>query len=341
MSTRTASADDAVIARTHGEHATDPRTSGQLLKRLASTYYLQGTLLAAIILSVFFVPNFATTGNAQNILTQASFAGLVACGMTLLIIGGQFDLSVAGIIGVAAVVTAKVLPATTIGIAVLVALGVGAALGAINGVIVTKIRIPPFIATFGMYNVYLASAFIITSGNVVGISSVHYQELGISRIAGIPVVFLVFLLCCVAVYALVNRTYFGRKLRTVGSNETAARLAGVRVDRVKIIAFAVAGLLTGVAAAGLSALLSSANGTMAQGMELNAIAISVVGGTALRGGRGTILGTFTAALLITLISNALNLLQVQSYWQSIVTGAILIVALVVGGLRKDAVRGAA
>ncbi|MFD1811656.1 ABC transporter permease [Rhodococcus gannanensis] len=317
------------------------KSATALAKHLASTYYLQATLLVAIIVAAVLVPNIATTGNVQNILTQASFAGVVACGMTLLIIGGQFDLSVAGIIGVAAVVTAKVLPSTMIGTAILVALGVGAALGALNGIVVTKIRIPPFIATFGMYNVYLALAFIITSGDVIGITSVHYQQLGIDRIAGIPLVFIVFVISCVAVYALVNRTYFGRQLRAVGSNETAARLAGVHVNRVKITAFAIAGLLTGLAAVGLSSLLSSASGTMAQGMELNAIAIAVVGGTALRGGRGTIVGTFTAALLITLIGNALNLLQVQSYWQNIVTGAILVIALVFGGLRKDTVRGAA
>ncbi|MFD1211163.1 ABC transporter permease [Arthrobacter sp. GCM10027362] len=307
----------------------------------ASRYYLQIIVVVLAGILSLVIPTFSTGYNIQNILTQASFSGLIACGMTLLIAGGLFDLSVAGMLAVVAVVTANVLPHSTIGLAIVTALVTGTVLGVINGLVVTKAGISPFIATLGMFNVYLALAFILSGGQVVPIPSVHFQQLGTMKVAGIPLVFLVFAFVCLGSHFLLHLTHFGRRLRAVGSSETAARMAGIRVDRVKITAFAVTGLFTAVAAVGLSGLLSSANATMASGMELSAIAIAVVGGTALRGGQGTLLGTFTAALFMTMISTALNLLQVSSYWQYIATGIILIVSLILGSLRRgDVVRGA-
>ncbi|GLV77769.1 ABC transporter permease [Streptomyces hygroscopicus] len=323
-----------------GPSKADVRERRSRLLSFMTAYYLQVTTAVVIVGLSVFVPDFGNRANLQNIATQASFAGLVACGMTLLITAGLFDLSVAGIIAVVGVVTAKVLPGTTIGMALLLAIVVGIFLGLTNGVVVTKLRIPPFISTFGMLNIYLAVAFIATGGQVIPIDSYYFQQLGTATVAGAPLVFIAFSVVAAASYCLLYRTYFGRRLRAIGSSEQAARMAGIPVDRVKILAFGLTGLFTAIAAIGLSALLSSSGGTMAKDMELNAIAITVVGGTALRGGRGTLLGTFTAAIFITVIANALNLLDVSSYVQNIVTGFILIAALIVGSVRKDVVRGA-
>ncbi len=280
-------------------------------------------------------PNFRSAGNVQSIVTQASFAGLIACGITLLIVGGMIDLSVAGILAVSAVTAAAVLPHTTIGGAIALALLVGAALGALNGFIVTKLKIPSFIATLGMLNIYLAVAFIWTQGRVQPISAVHYRSIGTDRVLGVPLPFIVFTLVCILSWAVLRRTLLGRHLRATGSSEVASRMAGIRVDRVIITTFAISGLFTAIAAVLLSALLSSANGSMALGIELQAIAIAVVGGTSLRGGDGSILGTFTAAFLFSAMNSALNLLGVPSYWQNIAIGAVLIGALALGARRRS------
>ncbi|MFV0405679.1 MAG: ABC transporter permease [Propioniciclava sp.] len=321
--------------------AVRPSSAGSGAALFVERYYLQLGVLLLLVILALAVPRFATGANAANIMTQASFAGLIACGMTLLIAGGLFDLSVAGIVALAAVIAGTLLPHTTIGLAAGAGLAVGVGLGILNGIVVTKIRIPPFIATFGMYNIYLAAAFILTDGNVLPIVSTHYRAMGTASFGGIPGIFLVFSGVCVLSHLLLYRTRFGRQLRAVGSSEPAARMGGIPVDRIKIVAFALTGLFTALAAVGLSALLSSANGTMATGIELTAITIAVVGGTALRGGQGTLVGTFTGAIFITSVSNALNLLGVQSYWQTIGVGAILVLTLVVGSLTsRTRIRGA-
>nr|WP_244632876.1 ABC transporter permease [Aeromicrobium sp. CFBP 8757] len=298
-------------------------------------------IVLMVILSIT-VPNFAASANYSNIAQQASFAGIVACGMTLLIAGGLFDLSVAGVTAVSAVATVLVLPNTTIGAAALVGILVGGALGVVNGVVVTKIQIPPFIATFGLFNIYTAIAFMMTGGTILAVSSVDFQSFATSTVASVPAIFLVFIAVCALSHALLYRTTFGRQLRAVGSNELAAEMAGIRVDRVKIIAFTITGLFTGLSAVALAALLSSATGNMATGVELNAITIAVVGGTALRGGEGRLLGTFTGAIFITVVNSALNLTGVSSYWQSVSVGLILVLTLVIGALtgRRTGIRGA-
>lgn len=321
--------------------ASTPSQSRPDAKQLIGRYYLQVILIVVVILLAITQPNFRSAGNISNVLLQASFAGLVACGMTLLIAGGLFDLSVAGIIAVCGVAVATILPKTTIGAAIGVAIVLGILLGVLNGLVVTKIRIPAFIATLGMLNLYLAVAFIWTEGKVIPIESTAFLQLGNASVLSIPLVFIIFVLVCVVSHLLLHRTYFGRNLRAVGSSEQAARMAGLPVDRVKILAFAVTGLFTAVAALGLSALLSSANGTMATGFELSAIAIAVVGGTALRGGRGTLLGTFTGALVFAVLNNALNLLGVDPYWQYVAVGLVLVAALALGAVRRTgSVRGA-
>jgi len=330
-----------VETRAAANDAATQNASTPRVRQLSGRYYLQIILIVVVILLAITQPNFRTAGNISNVLLQASFAGLVACGMTLLIAGGLFDLSVAGIIAVCGVAVATILPKTTIGAAIGLALVIGVILGVLNGVVVTKIRIPAFIATLGMLNLYLAVAFIWTQGKVIPIESTAFLQLGNASVLSIPLVFLVFAVVCVVSHLLLHRTYFGRNLRAIGSSEQAASMAGLPVARVKILAFATTGLFTAVAAVGLSALLSSANGTMATGFELNAIAIAVVGGTALRGGQGTLLGTFTGALVFAVLNNALNLLGVDPYWQYVAVGLVLVAALALGAFRRTAsVRGA-
>jgi ribose/xylose/arabinose/galactoside ABC-type transport system permease subunit len=304
------------------------------VRGFAGRYALQLFTIVAFVVVGVVEPSFRQPGNIASILLQSSFTGLAAAGMTLLIVGGMIDLSVAGVIALSAVTVAYVLPHTLVGTAVAAALALGALLGLLNGVIVTKLRFPPFIATFGMLNLYLAAAFIWTDGATVPVLSSGFLPLGFADVAGVPVLFLVMVAGVVVCHLLLHRTRFGRNLRAIGSSEAASRMAGLPVDRIRILAFGLVGLLTAMAGVGLTALLSSASPNMSLGFELNVIAVVVVGGTSLFGGSGTLLGTFTGAILFAGLSNALNLLNVASYWQYVLTGVVLAAALVVAGRRE-------
>lgn len=302
--------------------------------QLAGKYALQLFTVLGLIVMFLLEPSFRQTGNLRSILLQSSFSGLSAAAMTLLIVAGMFDLSVAGIVGLSAVMVATVMPHTTVGAAVAAALVLGALLGLLNGVVVTKFRFPPFIATFGMLNLYLAAAFIWTAGGTVSIAAVGFLPLATAQIFGLPVLFIVMVVGVLVCHFVLTRTRLGRNLRAIGSSEPASRMAGLPVDRTRIITFGLVGLFTAIAGVGLAALLSSASADMSLGFELTVIAVAVVGGTSLEGGRGSLLGTFTAAILFSALNNALNLLGVPSYWQYVAIGVVLILALVVAGLQN-------
>lgn len=297
-------------------------------------YTIQYLLLVAVVLIALTNENSRQVPNLLSVLLQASFVGIGAAGMTVVIINGAFDLSVAGMLGLCGVVLALLLPGLGIVPVVLVSLVLGGLLGVVNGLVVTKLRIPAFIATLGMMNVYLALAFIITRGQVVSVADKGFRSLGTGDVLELPVPFLLMIVAFLVLHVILSRTTYGRFIRAVGSNETAAQVGGIRVDRVRIFAFALLGVCIGLAAVVLTAYLSSANAIMAQGYELRVIAAAVVGGTSLRGGSGTLLGTFTGALFFTVISNALNMYNIGAYWQYVAVGLIIIVALGIDALRR-------
>jgi ribose/xylose/arabinose/galactoside ABC-type transport system permease subunit len=300
---------------------------------LAGRYALQLFTVAGLVVLCVAQPNFRQLGNLRSVLLQASFSGLSAAAMTLLIVAGMFDLSVAGIVALSAVTVATVMPHTVVGAAVAAALLLGLVLGLLNGFVVTKFRFPPFIATYGMLNLYLAAAFVWTAGATVPIAAVGFLPLASAQILGLPLLFVIMVIGVLVCHVVLTRTRLGRNLRAIGSSEPASRMAGLPVDRTRIVAFGLVGLFTAVAGVGLAALLSSASADMSLGFELTVIAVAVVGGTSLEGGRGSLLGTLTAAILFSALNNALNLLNVTSYWQYVATGLVLILALVIAGLR--------
>jgi ribose transport system permease protein len=236
--------------------------------------------------------------------------------------------------GLCGVVLAMLLPAIGIAPAILLTLALGLLLGLVNGLVVTKARIPAFIATLGMMNVYLAIGFIITNAQVISATDPAFRSLATSNVLGLPLPFLVMIVVYVACYFILNHTRYGRYLRAVGSNETASLVAGIPVDRVRIFVFMLVGFFTALAGVFLTAYLSSAQAIMATGYELRVIAVAVVGGTSLKGGQGTLLGSFTGALFFTVISNALNLFGVGAYWQYVSVGVIIIAALGIESLRR-------
>ncbi len=317
-----------------GSNAVGTNPALRWFKRSLARYTIQYLLLVAVIVIFATNENSRQVSNVLSVLLQASFIGIGAAGMTVVIINGAFDLSVAGMLGLCGVVIALLLPDIGIGPVFVVAMVLGASLGVVNGLVVTKLKIPAFIATLGMMNIYLAAAFIITSGQVVAVSEKAFRELGTGKILGVPIPFIFMLLTYLGLHLVMSRTTYGRNIRAVGSNEVAGRISGLKVDRVRIFAFALLGICIGIAAILLTGYLSSANAIMAQGYELRVIAAAVVGGTSLRGGSGTLLGTFTGAIFFTLISNALNMYNVEAYWQYVAVGLIIIIALGLDALRR-------
>lgn len=314
--------------------ASRARSIGARFVRSLSRYTIQYLLLAAVLVVAFTNEHSRQLANVQSVLLQSSFVGIGAAGMTVVIANGAFDLSVATMLSLCAVVLALLLPAIGIGPVIVVSLVLGGLLGVINGIVVTKLRIPAFIATLGMMNVYLALAFIINGGAVVSVTDKGFRSLGTADLVGIPIPFIIMVITYLVLHVVLTRTTYGRFIRAAGSNETAAQVGGLRVDRVRIVALAVLGVCVGMAAVVLTAYLSSANAIMAQGYELRVIAAAVVGGTSLRGGSYTLLGTFTGALFFTLISNAMNMYNVGAYWQYVAVGLIIIAALGLDALRR-------
>jgi ribose transport system permease protein len=317
-------------------NSANPRWIGRLA-HLLGQYAVQWLLLLAVIVLALLNEHFRQLANLQSVLLQASFAGMGAAGMTLLIVSGAFDLSVAGLIGLCGVALAELFPLIGMVPAILVAVVLGVILGIVNGLVVTKVRIPAFIATLGMMYVYMALAFIWTNAQVIPVAAKSFRFLGTGTLFGLPlpVPFATMIVIYLLGYGILRFTTYGRYIRAVGSNETAARAAGLPVDRIRIVAFALGGFFTAVAGVFLTAYLSSANAIMATGYELRVIAVAVVGGTSLRGGQGTLFGSFTGALFFTVISNALNMFRVDPYWQYVATGLVLITALSIEAVRRN------
>ncbi|WP_104081117.1 ABC transporter permease [Cryobacterium sp. Y11] len=332
----------APTIKTEAKEAATKTSATSTILSLISHQYLLAVVVVAFVVVGLIQPSFFGAGNVQNILFETAFVGIAACGMVLLITGGLLDLSVGGVIAVSAIAVGTVLPYTTIGLAILIAVVIGAVLGLVNGLLVSYVKIAPFIATLGTLYLFLGVAFIWTGGQVVSVTSSNFRALTTGSLGVLPYPFLTLIVLALLTYFLLSRTSFGRTLRAMGSNQRAAELAGMHVNLTKAIVFMVAGACFALAGVFLAGRLSSAEANMATGIEMSVIAAVVVGGTSLRGGRGTVFGTVIGAMLFAVLSKALNMLGVTSYWQYIVTGAVLVVAVAIGARRRSAaeVRGA-
>ena len=292
-------------------------------------------MLAAVwLFAALFTPNFATADNLQNVLRSASFVGVAAVGMTIAIIAGTFDLSVGSTLALAAV--ACVWTGSRFGLAASIAAGLAAGLlvGVLNGLLVARVRIPAFIATLGMLFVVSGFTLILTGGLAFRYNAPNFVWLGNGDVLGFPVPFLVFLICALLGEGVLRRTVFGRHVFATGSNATAAEMAGVPVQRITGLVFVVVGLFAGIAAVLLATRLYSAGPGLEPGFELRVIATVVLGGTRLQGGRGGMLGTVAAAILFATLANMLNLFHADAFWQRVVEGVVLLLALSIEGIRQ-------
>ncbi|HEY9133119.1 MAG TPA: ribose ABC transporter permease [Dyella sp.] len=287
-----------------------------------------GLLLLFVVLSILS-PDFLIAGNLLTVLRQVSINALIAFGMTFVILTGGIDLSVGALLALAGAVTADTMAAGHgMGLAIAAGLGTGLLLGLVNGALVSWGRVAPFIATLGMMTLVRGLTLSYTQGRPIGVENPGFALLGdgyVAHLVPIPVIWM-FALFAISGF-LLRGTVLGRHVVAIGGNEEAARLSGVRVPSIKLAVYGLSGLLSAFAGIVLTSRLYSAQATAGVGYELDAIAAVVLGGTSLSGGRGWLFGTLIGALLIGFLNNGLNLVGVSSFYQQVVKGAVILIAV--------------
>jgi ribose/xylose/arabinose/galactoside ABC-type transport system permease subunit len=282
----------------------------------------------------FLSPHFFTTENLLNVSLQASITAIIAVGMTFVILTGGIDLSVGSVVAAAGIAATSVLAGgRSYGLAIAAGVGVGLLSGAAAGGFVTALRIAPFIVTLALMTIWRGLAFVVTEGRPVWNLPEGFASLGGARLAGVPVPTILMVLVFAAAHVALRHTRWGRHLYAVGGNPEAARLAGIRTQRIVASAYVLCGGLAAVGGILLASRMNSGQPNAGLMLELDVIAGVVVGGTSLAGGRGSVLGTFLGTMLIAILRNGLNLLNVNSYVQQIVVGAVILMAVLLDRLR--------
>jgi ribose/xylose/arabinose/galactoside ABC-type transport system permease subunit len=298
------------------------------------TFMLPMLFFGLLVVFSVLSPPFRTTFNLVSTFRFTSFIGIGAIGMAFCIMNGDFDISVGSMLSLVGVLGSSFIPYIGGVGAVIFTLIVASFLGFVNGVFITKLRIPAFITTLGMMFIYRSLAYIYTTNTPVYIENNFWLFIGNGKIIGIPFAIILMLVCYVIAWLLLKKAPFGRYVIAVGTNSEAAMLSGINIDKVKIIVFTLVGLFVGIASVVITANLGSANpGMLGQGYEFQVITAVVLGGTLLGGGKGNLWGAFFAAMIITYLKNGMGLKQVDSYWQFVAIGLVLIFAVSLNRLK--------
>ena len=300
-----------------------------------------GLTIVVIVLAIIFSlinPRFATVVNFINILTQSSYYVIIAVGMTFVITNAGIDLSVGSLLALVTVIGFELIKeGMHPGLGVLVMFALGTVVGGFTGFLVAYVRIPPFIATLGMMASLRGLALIHSAGNMhYGLPS-SLTWYGQGAVAGIPVPVIIAFLFALFGAWLFNHTRFGLHVRAIGGNREAARLAGVPVNRIELMVYALMGLITALGGLIMITRIDSTQATIGTSMEIHVIAAVIIGGTSLFGGRGTIYGTVLGAVLLSMMTNALVIAGVDYFWQLVVMGAIVLIAVAINNLREHRV----
>lgn len=305
-----------------------------LIKKLPKVL-TQGSAGIFLILVILFAalsissPYFLTIVNITNLLLQSVFVMLVAFGMMFVLTMGGIDLSIGSILGLSGGVTGMLLKTgMNMWVAILGGLAVGAMMGIINGLIITKIKVPPFLATFAMLNIARGLLMLAAADEPIRqFATPQFEYIAQGYFLGIPVPVYITAVIFVICYILFNWTSFGRYVVTVGSNRQASYLSGVSINNIQIKVYMFSGLMAAVSGILLASRLSSVQPQMGASYELDAIAAAVIGGTSMSGGKGSLVGTMFGALIIAIISNGLDLLSINQFYRMIVTGLIIVIAV--------------
>jgi len=279
-----------------------------------------------ILLSVL-TPVFLSVNNIINVIRQVSINGILAAGMTMVIISGGIDLSVGSVAAICGAIVAGTQLKLGLAPAMLLSVATGALLGLINGLVITKGKVAPFVATLGMTTVARGLTLIYTGGRPIYNLTDAFRVLGAGYVGPIPVPVLILALVIAVVHFVMSSTVFGREVYALGGNEEAARYSGINVERRRMLVYISMGLLSAVTGIVLTSRLGSADPTAGVGFETDAIAAVVIGGTSMSGGEGSVIGSLIGALIIGVMNNGLNLLNVSPYYQQIFKGLIVVLAV--------------
>jgi inositol transport system permease protein len=334
----------AVITATKAE---DGQQAAQLLSSIFSKYGIFLIFAVMVLAASLLSPAFLSSTNLINVVRQMSVVGLIALGVTGIIVSAGIDLSSGSVVGLTAVVAASLTqspdnssafyPGLHLPLFVPVAAAclVGALVGLINGTLVAKTRIPPFIATLGTFTAIRGAANLYTSGRPISDLTDDYDFIGQGDVFGVPVPIIILVVMAVVTHILYAHTKFGKYIYAIGGNEQAARVSGIDAERYKMLIYVYASFLAGLAGVVVSARIGSGQPGLGVGYELDAIAAAVIGGTSLSaGGIGTVAGTIVGALIIGVLNNTLDLMNVSAFWQQIVKGCIIVGAVILDQLKN-------
>jgi ribose transport system permease protein len=279
---------------------------------------------------------FLKTNNIMNVLRQVATNLYIACGMTMIIILGGIDLSVGSIVGLSGCVTGGLIAFNGVPLApaVLAGILVGVLTGAFNGLVVSKTTIPPFIVTLSMMNIARGACYVYTGGQPIRIMSESFNFIGSGYLSFVPVPVIYLIIIVLISSFILNRSKLGRHIYAVGGNPMAARFSGIKNSRVLFFAYMYSGILSAISGVVLASRMFSGQPTAGQSFEMDAIAAVVLGGTSMAGGIGKIGGTVIGALIIGVLNNGLNLLNINSFWQYIVKGIVILIAVYVDFIKK-------
>ena len=300
------------------------------LKSLVLKYKsLIGLLILCIVIS-FITPRFLSIGNIKNVLTQVSVNAVIAIGMSFVILTGGIDLSVGSILAVSAAAAASIIKSTgNIYLAIIVALAIGCVIGLINGVLISKGRIQAFIVTLATMTIFRGITYVYTNGTPISGLGQNFSGIGNKMILGLPIPVVIMVIVFGIAFYILSQTRYGRYLYALGGNEDSARLSGINTDKVKTLVYVICGATAALSGIIVTSRIGSASPNAGVGFELDAIAAVVVGGTSLSGGEGSVVGTIIGALIIGVLSNGLNLVNVSPFYQAIVKGLVILLAVMI------------
>lgn len=301
---------------------------------------MAGILCALIVMIIFLSftsDSFLTAKNLLTVLRSVAVDAMVAFGMTFVIIGGGIDLSVGSVIAFVSVICGIFIErlGMPIGIAIILSLLCGIAIGAVNGFIITKMKMLPFITTLGTSYVFRGVVHLMTNSQAVMVSDENFSNVGTAYICGIPITVFYMVFVLIILSFVLRKTKYGRKLYAVGGNETAAKFSGISVEKTRMISYCIMGLMAAAAGVIQCAKLFGGQPTIGQNAEMDAIAAAILGGTSFTGGIGTLSGTLVGTLVLGIMNNGLNLLGIRSYWQYVARGIIIIVAVFFDVIRNQ------
>ncbi|AYE33597.1 ABC transporter permease [Clostridium septicum] len=288
---------------------------------------LIGLVALCIIISII-TPRFLTVTNITNVLTQISVNAIIAVGMTFVILTGGIDLSVGSTLALSGAFAASIIKSTgNIWLAIIVAIIIGSIIGLVNGALVSKGKLQAFIATLATMTIFRGATLVFTNGTPISKLPESFMKIGNGKIGVLPIAVLITIIVAVIAMYMLSQTRFGRYLYAVGGNEDSARLSGINTNKIKTLVYVLSGIAAAISGVIITSRIGSASPNAGSGFELDAIAAVVIGGTSLAGGEGKISGTIIGALIIGVLNNGLNLMNVSPFYQSIVKGLVILIAV--------------